>query len=72
MPINVFVDETEYQFLIYNRWGVKVFQTNDSHEGWDGKYNNNPAPQGVYVYYINYKDSGGKYIKMQGSVTLMK
>ena len=72
LPINVFVDETEYQFLIYNRWGVKVFQTNDSHEGWDGKYNNNPAPQGVYVYYINYKDSGGKYIKMQGSVTLMK
>ena len=27
----------DYEFIIYDRWGVEVFKTKDIFEGWDGK-----------------------------------
>jgi gliding motility-associated-like protein len=60
-----------YHFLIYNRWGQKVFETNDINEGWDGRFNGEYVQSGVYVYYI-FIDNGyeGSYEKV-GSVTLV-
>jgi len=34
----------EYHFLIYDRWGAEVFETNNSNEAWDGK-----LPNGSYA-----------------------
>jgi hypothetical protein len=28
---------TKIRFIIWNRWGQKVFETNDKNIGWDGK-----------------------------------
>src|SRR5690606_35447476 len=39
-------------FRIFNRWGTKIFETNNIEEGWDGKYNGQPQPMGVYVYIV--------------------
>ena len=45
----------EYQFNIYNRWGQEIFRTNSNFIGWDGTYNNEPSPTGLYSYRIYYK-----------------
>lgn len=43
----------EYHALIFNRNGMKVFESTDPELGWDGKIGgNNPASPGVYFYVI--------------------
>lgn len=49
--------------IIYNRWGVTVYQSDDYQNNWDGKEHS----QGVY-YYILTTSNGKKY---SGTVTLL-
>lgn len=39
-----------FKLLIYNRWGEKVFETDDPSLGWDGTFRGTQCPAGVYVY----------------------
>lgn len=59
-----------YQMLIYNRWGEVVYSSNNPVEHWDGKYKNEPAENGVYVYEV-FAKGFGKHPKT-GSVTLLR
>ncbi len=59
-------------FSVYNRWGTKVFQTADINEGWDGKFNGELQPMGVYVYTIEATTFSGKKFTMCGNVTLIR
>lgn len=72
IPVTVFVDVQDYQYTIYNRWGLMVFQTTDINTGWDGTYKGSLAPQGVYVYAIKYKNSQNMLIEKHGTVTMFK
>lgn len=56
---------------IYNRWGNKVFETQDLTQGWDGTYNGKPLNTGVYVCYVVLNDVAlGEDIK--GNITLLR
>ncbi|MCY1554618.1 hypothetical protein D9M68_912010 [compost metagenome] len=59
-------------FEIYNRWGQKIFETNDINKGWDGFFNGAAQPNGVYVYQINATTKEGKRFQKTGNVTLMR
>lgn len=43
-------DKLKYRFEIYNRWGQRMYSTNDPLSGWDGKINGILAEPGVYIY----------------------
>lgn len=60
------------RFSIYNRWGTKVFETNNIDDGWDGRYNGEIQPLGVYVYTIEAVRPDGRRINKQGNVTLVR
>lgn len=45
-----------YKFLIFDRWGEKIFETSDPDEGWNGYYKNRLCTNDVYVYKITFKD----------------
>ena len=60
------------RFAVYNRWGVKLFETKDVNEGWDGKYKNEPQPMGVYIYVVEAVAPSGRKINKQGNVTLIR
>ena len=64
----------EYEMLIFDRWGNKIFQTNDLNTGWDGRANGGTeiAQEDVYVYEINLKDFTGKAHFYAGNVNLIK
>jgi gliding motility-associated-like protein len=49
-----------FNLTVYNRWGAKVFETNDHTEGWNGKINNNgeECPGGTYFYILHYGYGG--------------
>ncbi|MEZ5016171.1 MAG: gliding motility-associated C-terminal domain-containing protein [Flavipsychrobacter sp.] len=59
-------------FAIYNRWGTKVFETKDANQGWDGRFNGEPQPMGVYIYSIEATTPTGRTINKQGNVTLIR
>lgn len=66
---------SEIELLIFNRWGLKVFETKDFYECWNGKVFNNGkiCPEGTYFYIFRYK---GKLPDMpeyiEGTVTLIR
>ena len=63
---------TEYQFDIYDRWGVRLFSTDKFTEGWDGTVNGKIAPIGVYVYQIKFT-AYAKYETVKiGKVSLIR
>lgn len=41
-------------FDIYNRYGERIFNTNQPSRGWDGTYNGKRCDVGTYFYYIRY------------------
>jgi gliding motility-associated-like protein len=59
-------------FAIYNRWGVKVFETSDINQGWDGRFKNDPQPMGVYVYTVEALTPTGRRFVKQGNITLIR
>ncbi|HRH51470.1 MAG TPA: gliding motility-associated C-terminal domain-containing protein [Panacibacter sp.] len=61
-----------YQINIYNRFGQPVFQSKNAAEGWKGIFNGNAAPQGVYVYTIQYNFKENKPVQKKGTVLLMR
>jgi len=64
---------TSFQISIFNRWGEMVFQSNSlDGRGWDGKLNDVPQPEGVYVYLIEATFKDGQHERHQGNVTLLR
>ena len=66
-----------FKLIVADRWGEKVFETNDVYEGWDGTYKGVLMPPGVFVYYIDATFIGdvkplGYIESAKGSVTLLR
>ena len=61
-----------FHMSVFNRWGEKVFETNNINEGWNGKYQGQESYAGVYTYVVevNFLDSESR--KYSGSVTLLR
>ena len=57
---------------IYNRWGNKVFETEDITQGWDGTQNNKPCETGVYIYRAEVTFKNGESIVKRGDVRLVR
>jgi gliding motility-associated-like protein len=62
----------DYTMKLYNRWGELIFQTNDLHRGWDGTFRGDPAPEGVYIYWIYAAGSNSQVYSRSGNVTLLR
>ncbi len=60
------------QLLLFNRWGVKVFETNTLGIGWDGNYKGQPAAQDAYGYYFKGTCLQGEEITLKGNITLIR
>ncbi len=59
-------------FRVFNRWGTKMFETSDINQGWNGTYNGQPQPMGVYVYVVEAVTPSGRKFYKQGNVTLIR
>lgn len=73
-PSAILFDLASYLFVIYDRWGQKVFETKDRDTGWNGQFNNagNNLPMSAYVYVIQLKSNEGKEFQKRGTVTLVR
>ncbi len=58
--------------MIFNRWGEKVFESDDQSLGWDGTFKGELQPPGVYVYIVDMVYLNAEKRSKQGSVTLIR
>lgn len=62
----------KYNIEIFNRFGEKVFYSNDMTQVWDGYYNGKLSLPGVYFYKIITVDIEGFSRDYSGTVTLLR
>ena len=64
---------TAFKMQIFNRWGQEIFTTTKlDGRGWDGRFNGEPQPQGVYIYLVEVTFHNTVQEKKQGNVTLLR
>jgi gliding motility-associated-like protein len=61
-----------FRMIIYNRWGEKIFETNDPLKGWNGIYKGFYQPTGNYIWTISYTDIDGRSETLNGNVILIR
>lgn len=65
----------DYQLQIYNRWGERLFETNNPDNRWDGTFMGADVPQGVYFWILSYSGKETFSVKkehLSGTVTLLR
>ncbi|HEY1038871.1 MAG TPA: choice-of-anchor L domain-containing protein [Bacteroidia bacterium] len=66
--------EGVFKMQVFNRWGEKIFETNDYNENWNGTKNNSGGTiiEGTYIYKIVYTDLAGKQYSRYGHLNVFK
>jgi gliding motility-associated-like protein len=60
------------KFIIWNRWGQKVFETENRKQGWDGRFKGAVQPMDVYVYTLEVEFTDGTKAVKKGDITLIR
>ena len=67
-------DISQFHFVIFSRWGQKVFESADPYRGWDGTIGGKRADNGVYLWFCNYinRSKPNDKVSLKGTVTLLR
>jgi gliding motility-associated-like protein len=62
------------EFTIYNKWGERIFFSEDLNYGWDGTYHGKPCQDDTYIYTFKYIgcDSPYEWKLVEGFVNLLR
>ena len=60
-----------YRLEIYNRWGLRVFVSEEPDAGWDGRFQGQEQPEGTYFYLLQFNSQEGS-IKRKGHLCLFR
>lgn len=60
------------EFSVYNRYGQKIFESNNQRTGWNGRFRNKLQPTGTYVYYVRAVMLDGTVKTRKGTVFLIR
>lgn len=61
-----------FEIMIFDRWGEKVFEANDTRSTWDGSYKGEPVNNGVFIYVAKAVFTDGSSRDYKGSVTVIR
>jgi len=61
-----------FSMIVFNRWGQKVFESNDISKGWDGKFQNEYVLNGTYLYKIEFQALSGSIYYAQGPLLMLR
>ncbi|ASS50631.1 MAG: hypothetical protein A3D31_13795 [Candidatus Fluviicola riflensis] len=63
---------SQVDFAIYNRWGEKVFQTDDLQVCWDGMYKGKPVNAEAFVYKLSGTRINGEEVSLSGTIQVIR
>jgi gliding motility-associated-like protein len=61
-----------FKMSLYNRYGQKVYETNDPNQGWDGNLKGAKQPVGGYTYIVEYDSNFTERQLEKGSFILIR
>ncbi len=61
-----------FELVVFNRWGQEVFRSENKYEGWDGTFQGQDCPAGVFAWNLKGEDETGKKIKKAGTLNLLR
>jgi gliding motility-associated-like protein len=73
--IKLYGDKGNIKFVsisVFNRWGERVFVSNDLDFAWDGHYKGQMQEPGLYVYTLDVVFSDDHSVNKTGSISLIK
>lgn len=62
----------QMHWVIYNRWGQKIYETDNRKSYWDGTFKGKLQPVDVYAYTLDVTFSDGKKFRKTGDITLLR
>lgn len=62
----------KFSFIVFNRYGERIFETRNYGTGWDGTYKGKYQPTGSYVYRITFTNISGYVSENTGTVLLIR
>lgn len=62
---------SDFELMIFNKWGERIFISNNINEQWDGTFHSRKVEQDVYVYKLQYKNAD-RFIYTIGHVVLIR
>ena len=65
-------DLLTYQLEIYNRWGEKVFESDQLANGWDATFKRENVPQDVFTYIVYYSYLADEEKQLTGTITVIR
>jgi gliding motility-associated-like protein len=63
---------TQFELLIFDRWGELLFESRDPARGWDGYFNGKLCQQDVYMYKLTASFETGETVVRVGDVNLIR
>ncbi|HEY0730943.1 MAG TPA: gliding motility-associated C-terminal domain-containing protein, partial [Chitinophagaceae bacterium] len=62
----------EIQFMVFNQWGQKIFESRSQTTGWDGTHKGKVQPAGVYMYVARITLTDGTVMDQKGTINLVR
>lgn len=63
---------TSCELTVFNRWGQKLYFSDDISGKWDGKFLGADCEEGVYYYHLKIRDNRRKWHYFSGTLTLLR
>jgi len=63
---------TSMDFSVFDRWGNKVFESQNINKGWDGTYKGQQMNTDTYIWELKATLQDGTSVKKKGNVTLVR
>ena len=63
---------TNIRAMVYNRYGSKVYESENYMNDWNGSYKGNPLPDGTYYFILDFTLLNGTKITLKGNVTQIR
>lgn len=59
-------------FMVYDRWGERVFTSHHPDHGWDGRFRGRDMPSGSYPWLLQVRLNDGSSRELRGNVKLVR
>ncbi|HRO76173.1 MAG TPA: gliding motility-associated C-terminal domain-containing protein, partial [Crocinitomicaceae bacterium] len=66
------INIADFNIMIYNRWGERIFESNDKQFRWDGTYKGKMVPDDVYVWIIDFMSNDGIEGRLTGHIAVIR
>ncbi|MCF0188376.1 MAG: gliding motility-associated C-terminal domain-containing protein [Bacteroidaceae bacterium] len=60
-----------FRAVVFNRWGMKLYEWNDLDGGWDGRYHGSVVKDGAYYLVVEAKGADGEDYKIRKAINVL-